>query len=49
MTFLCDIIMVDEPSANPRLSFELLLIRIFMCLSESLYCNFVIFEFYYVY
>ena len=38
-----DAIMVDEPSANPRSSFELLLIRVFMCLLELLYC-FVIFE-----
>ena len=44
-----DTIMVDEPLANPRSSFELLLIRVFMCLLESLYCNFVIFELSYVY
>ena len=44
-----DAIMVGEPLANPRSSFEQLLIRVFMCLLESLYCKFVIFELSYVY
>ena len=46
---LIDAIMVGEPLANPRSSFEQLLIRVFMCLLESLYCKFVIFELSYVY
>ena len=44
-----DTIMVDEPLANPRSSFKLVSFRVFMCLLESLYCNFVIFELSYVY
>ena len=42
-----DTIMVNEPSANPSSRFKLFSFRVFICLLESFYCNFVIFKFCY--